>query len=656
MMKRIAGTLALGALLATGALAQAPQPPAQIPPAATPAVQADVHALTKDDVGAWLDGMVPFGIARGGIAGAVVVVVKDGHVLFEKGYGTADVKADKPVDPKTTLFRPGSISKLFTWTAVMQLQEQGKLDLDRDVNAYLDFEIPPAFGKPITLRNLMTHTPGFEESIKNLFVYDPRAKLSLGAAVKYWTPERIFPPGQVSAYSNYGAALAGYIVQRVSGEKYEDYVAHHIFAPLGMSHATFAQPLPPNLVKDMSRGYVDSSGDPKPFEIISASPAGALSVSGDDMARFMIAHLNDGAFGDVRILKPETARLMHSNIRRPEPSLPAMGLGFYHEDRNGHVIVGHGGDTVFFHSDLHLILDRNVGLYISQNSRGKDGGDIRRALFAGFMNRYFPAPARAAEPTLASAKADDALVAGAYQASRRSESSFARIGGLFDYVTIAANDDSTITVPAFHDLSGEPEKWREVAPYRWREVHGDRVIVATVKGGRVTEINTDRIPPIMIFTPEPFWGSPVWNLPLFLATLAMLALAVIFWPVKSILRWRYDRPFALMGGAAMLYRLTRVVALVDLVFLSGWLAFLTYGTEHLEVLNAKSDLLLRALQLLGVVGVIGVIAPLLQLGVSIPDPDRPWWTKATDALIAVACVATVWFAFTQHLLTVSLNY
>jgi CubicO group peptidase (beta-lactamase class C family) len=653
------GALSAGALIVTAAFAQPGQGPAPVsrgPAAAVTTSGAPAHALTKDDVSAWLDGMVPFGIERGGIAGTVVVVVKDGRVLFEKGYGYSDIKSEKPVDPKKTLFRPGSISKLFTWTAVMQLQEQGKLDLDRDVNAYLDFEIPPAFGKPITLRNLMTHTPGFEESIKGLFVYDPKLKRPLGATLKVWTPERIFPPGEVSAYSNYGAALAGYIVERVSGERFEDYVAHHIFAPLGMKHSTFDQPLPKALAGDMSSGYQDTSGDPKPFEIINVSPAGALSISGDDISRFMIAHLNDGAFGGVRILKPETARLMHSNIYRPEPTLAAMGLGFYHEDRNGHVIIGHGGDTVFFHSDLHLILDENVGLYISENSLGKEGGDIRRALFAGFMDRYFPLARCVPLPTLKTAASDDAVVAGHYETSRRSESNFLRVGGLVQSLEITANDDNTITVGILHDLSGTPEKWREIAPFRWREVHGDRVIVAQVKDGRVVQVTTDRIPPIMIFTPQPLRDSSVWNLPLLIVTIGMLALTVVFWPVKAILRWRYGRTFELSGWPANLYRLTRVVALIDLVFWSGWIGFVAYASDHLEYFSPKSDILLRGLQLLGLMGVVGVIFPLAGFVIALADRDRPWWTKVTDAMIAIACVATVWYAFSQHLLSVSLNY
>ena len=143
--------------------------------------QADAPpAMTQEDVGAWLDGMMPLAIGRGDIAGAVVVVVKDGQVLVAKGYGVADVKTGKPVDPERTLFRPGSISKLFTWTAVMQLVEEKKLDLDADVNTYLDFKIPHTFGKPVTLRDLMTHRPGFEETIKDLFTYDPKRMKALG--------------------------------------------------------------------------------------------------------------------------------------------------------------------------------------------------------------------------------------------------------------------------------------------------------------------------------------------------------------------------------------------------------------------------------------------------------------------------------------------
>jgi CubicO group peptidase (beta-lactamase class C family) len=199
--------------------------------------------LTAADLEAFLDGLVPLQIKLDDIAGATISVVKDGKLMFAKGYGYADIAAKRPVSPDNTLFRPGSIGKLFTWTAIMQLVEKGKIDLDADVNSYIDFKIPEPFGRPVTVRNLMTHTPGFEESIKELIVERPE-DLDYGRWLKTNIPRQIFPPGTVPAYSNYGASLGGYIVERVSGEPFVDYVDNHIFKPLGMTRSTYRQPLP----------------------------------------------------------------------------------------------------------------------------------------------------------------------------------------------------------------------------------------------------------------------------------------------------------------------------------------------------------------------------------------------------------------------------
>ncbi len=225
----------------------------------TPAAPGPV--MTATDLGALFDGIMPLQLGSNDIAGAVVVVVKDGQVLFAKGYGYANVEARKPVSPDDTLFRVGSVSKLFTWTAVMQLVEQGRIDLDADVNRYLDFKIPEAFGQPVTVRHLMTHTAGFEDSLQGLFGSDPKQTADLRALLLAHPPARIYAPGTTPAYSNYGALLAGYIVQRVSGEDYATYVQRHILAPLGMAHATASQPLPASLAPLMSTGYARASGE-----------------------------------------------------------------------------------------------------------------------------------------------------------------------------------------------------------------------------------------------------------------------------------------------------------------------------------------------------------------------------------------------------------
>src|SRR5258708_30358660 len=308
---------AISCILALPCLYAWPQVPKPKPPTGSynpsPRPAQSAPEMTASDVEAFLDGMVPMQLQREDIAGAVIVVVRDGKILFSKGYGFADVKSRTPVSPSATLFRPGSISKTFTWTAVMQLIEQGKINLDRDVNDYLDFQVPHTSGRPVTVRNLMTHTSGFEEVIKDLAVDRVEDLPPLQAFVISHEPNQIFVPGTIPAYSNYGADLAGYIVQRVSGLPFEQYIQDNIFRPLGMTHATFVQPFPDSLKATMSNGYELASDDAKPFELVPPEPApdGGLSITGADMAPFMIAHLQNGSYGETRILQKQTAEMMH---------------------------------------------------------------------------------------------------------------------------------------------------------------------------------------------------------------------------------------------------------------------------------------------------------------------------------------------------------
>src|SRR5688572_8077706 len=279
--------------------------------AAVPATQGGAgfvpRELTREDLESWLDGYFHYALARDDIAGAAVVVVRDGETVAQRGYGLADVASGRRVDPERTLFRTGSVGKLFTWTAVMQQLEAGRLELDRDVNDYLDFRIPPLDGKPVTLRNLMTHTPGFEEAIKRLVTDRPERLATPEEYLKAWIPGRIFPPGEVPAYSNYGVTLAGYLVERVSGERYDVYVERHVFEPLGMTRSTTRQVLPASFREHVSKGYMLGSGPAQPFELFGVSPAGGATTTVADMARFMIAWLQAGERRGARILESETA-------------------------------------------------------------------------------------------------------------------------------------------------------------------------------------------------------------------------------------------------------------------------------------------------------------------------------------------------------------
>ena len=184
------------------------------------------------------------------IPGATISVVKDGKLLFAKGYGSGDIASSRPVVASETLFRIGSVTKLFTWTAVMQLVEAGQLDLNADVNTYLESpKIPDTYPQPITMAHLMTHTAGFEERQLGLSVIDKERARPLATVLAADMPDRIYPPGEVTAYSNYGAALAGYIVEQISSEPFDEYVQRHILEPLAMRHSTARQELPDSLSK-----------------------------------------------------------------------------------------------------------------------------------------------------------------------------------------------------------------------------------------------------------------------------------------------------------------------------------------------------------------------------------------------------------------------
>jgi CubicO group peptidase (beta-lactamase class C family) len=661
-LRSMIGALTAALVFASSAGAQVPQEtaPAKTPTAAAvapPTVPAPAPALTQQDVNAWLDGYIPYALASADIAGAVVVVVKDGQVLTEKGYGYADVKSHRPVDPKGTLFRPGSVSKLFTWTAVMQQVEAGKIDLDADVNKYLDFKIPPYDGKPVTMRDLMTHTAGFAETIKHLFPGDAKALLPLDRFISGWTPNRIFPPAEVPAYSNYGAALAGYIVQRTSGEPFDQYVAHHIFAPLGMNHSSFTQPLPPNLLAGMASGYLRASGPARAYEFVGPAPAGSLATTGDDVSRFMIAHLNNGQFGSVRILQEATARQMHAPQRQYVPPLNGMALGFYHEDRNGHLIIGHGGDTVAFHSDLHLLPNDNVGIFISMNSAGKAGlvGNVRQNLLSGFMDRYFPTP----QPVLATAptaKADAALMQGVYWSSRRVDTGFLRLLGLLGQAKVAANKDGTLVVSAFKDDSGAPLVWREVGHFVWKDASGKHTLAAAVKDGKVTGFGEDDLAAIMVFQPVPFAANAAWSLPLLGGMVGVMLLMLALWPIQAMVRRRYGRAFPLSGRSAQLYRAMRLTALVDLLALGGFVAIAQAAGAKLALFDDPLDIWLRLLQLLCLLGVVGAGLSVWNAVRVWTEGGRSWWAKVSVSVTTLALLAFVWFVISLQLVTPRLNY
>jgi CubicO group peptidase (beta-lactamase class C family) len=651
-------------LIAMSALGFAPllaQGPAPRPAASSgsgerplPAPAAAVATLDARDVTAWLDGFVPYALERGRIAGAVVVVVRDGQPLAQKGYGFADLATRKPVDPATTLFRPGSVSKLFTWTAVMQQVEAGKLDLDRDVNGYLDFKSPPRDGKPITLRHILTHTAGFEESIRYLISNDPKAVMPLRDYVRRAMPARVFAPGTTPAYSNYATALAGYIVERVSGQSFDDYVDSHIFAPLGMRHSTFRQPLPPALRPFMASGYPSVDEKAKPFEIVIPAPAGSMSSSGADMGKFMLAHLAEGG----PLLRPETARAMH-NYRAPAIGpLDTMALGFYEQHINGRRAIAHGGDTTLFHSYLWLFPAENIGLYISMSSSGREGSAqaVRSALVHKFADRYLPETRRFRAVDAATAKKHAAMLAGTYVQSRGAFTNFMSLLGVLQPTKVAVGPEGQLLVPLLEGLGAGARDWVEIAPFVWRDRTTGERLAAEVMDGRVVRLSTDAISPFTVLTPAPVSTNLAWLLPALLAALATVLIAALAWPVRALVRRDFKAPFPFAGATARAYRLSRAFAWLVLLAVAGWIGLVVAFSADIGAIGGPLDWLIHTLRILTPVAALGLLATTAWLLVRTFRDKRRWTMKLGALLLVLAGLVLSWVTFAFHLYGFSLVY
>ncbi|MFE6305536.1 serine hydrolase domain-containing protein [Nocardiopsis sp. NPDC057823] len=624
----------------------APNDGAPAPAAAPPTAE-----LTEQDVNAWLDGVVPGALDVSGIPGAVVSVVHDGEILTVRGYGYADTGADGggpvPVDPEETLFRVASVSKLVTATAVMGLVQEGALDLDTDVNEYLDFTLPTRFDEPVTLRHLLTHTPGFEERIKGMFLSGQDAP-DLRSYLVEDPPEQVYPPGTVPAYSNYGNALAGYIVERTAGAPFEEYVAETVFEPLGMDSSTFAQPLPEGFRDRPASGYTDDTGPAGEFETVPDAPAGALTTSAPDMARFMLAHLGDleglGLDGD-------TLDLMHSPAL-DEDSLgtlaagPRMALGFYREDRNGRPALGHGGDSMYFHSHLQIHPEDGTGVFVSFNGGGYPDGQgyyLREEITGGFMDRYLPREEGPAAGTDTAAE-HAAMADGSYIGTRAVQSNFLSVLDLVGGLEVRDRGDGTILVTP-GTASGHPQVYEEVEPWLWREVGGHRTLSMRAEDGRVEALGTDpasaflRAGPGHVAAPAVLAFSP-----------AVLLVAVLSWPVGAVARRSLSLPARDRAGRTARV-LTRVGTAAALAAAVGWVLVLSFLMGMNEV-PAAVLLGLHGLQLLGALGVVPAAWSLAG------DVRRRagWKRYAAGALVLAALAGTAWFALSFGLLSFDPTY
>lgn len=624
--------------------------PVAHPPAITPAASVPVpsHALDQADLTAFFDGILPLQLERSDIGGASVLVMKDGNVLLEKGYGYADVKAKKPVDPASTIFRLASISKLFTWVSVMQLEEQGKLNLDKDINQYFDFKIRPAFNKPITLRNLMTHTGGFEESVNDVILIDPKKAISLRDFLIANQPMRIYPPGEIPAYSNYGVGLASYIVQRISGEPFEQYVQEHIFGPLGMTHSSFYQPLQKPLEKLPSEGYRDNTTKaPVGFEILNPVGAGGISSSAGDMGRFGQALLNGGELDGKRILKPETLALMWTPQFRASDQLPPICMGFYQDWRNHLRWIGHEGDLIAFHSLFFVEPTQKIVLFVSYNSAA-GGGLPRPEIIDFFTDRYFPgAPA---VQNLKTSTNELKEIEGTYQSTRREDTTKLKLTNLFNERTASVDKDGVLTMENARDFRGHPIKWKPIGKDLWQaENDQQRVFAIRDSSNRVVRLAVDF--PGVQMQRVPWYENKAWVLVALGSSLGILGMVVFASFVRTWKRlFQRRRPRQEpQPGTIWLTAAPRLAAFLWIALVGTLVGFFTAAGDNMMPPTPawfKWFVLENAVVMLAiVVSTVAVIA-----GIDAWGRDLRFITRLKFSFVALACAFLSWFAIHWHMI------
>jgi len=540
------------------------------------AAEVEAVSIKEDDLTSFVDGAITSQLKQYNIPAATISVVAGDEILLSKGYGKVDIAEDISTGPERSIFRTGSVSKLFVWTAIMQLAERGELDLDRDINAYLEeVKIPDTFDEPITIRNLFTHTAGFEE--KGIHLYAPSAEklLSLREALAKNRPARVRPPGRISAYSNYGTALAGRIISNVSGKDYREYMEEYIFGPLQMENSTFRQPIPESLAGEPVSGYRWRNGEfvEGEFEFIQLGPAGAMSSTATDIANFMIAQLNGGQFKGEEILKRETTNQMHKRQYAANSETGGWTAGFIEIFLNGKRLLLHGGDTDLFHAGLFLIPQEDLGLYVAYNAPG--GGQARMELLEAFLDRYFPTSGQATNNKRVRAATSEYSrstkdFTGSYRTARSNFTTFEKVSKLFTPIEVENKGKNQLII---RGLGTGTTKWTRIGELTFINssfMSSEKLFFSEGERGKVEYLFLENNPTTTLIK-LPWWGSYSLQLAIPVVVAGLFLLSYLAWLLSFLYRkiYRIERPRRSPG-----FRITIWVAALTmacfLLFLGGF--------------------------------------------------------------------------------------
>ncbi|WP_236568017.1 MULTISPECIES: serine hydrolase [unclassified Nocardiopsis] len=555
----LAAPLMIAASLAPGAVAAAP-----VEYAPAPAAAATDVPLTAESAEEFTRVRVAELLEEHGAPGVAVTVVADGEQLASASHGYADLSERTPLDHTAHTLPVGSVSKSFTAAAVLTLAEQGLVDLHENVNTYLpeDARLPV---DGVTPHHLLTHTAGFGDVVDFPSAEDTDRHMTLAETARALVPGQLHEPGRFAGYSNQGSALAGYLVQEVSGTPFEEYVARHVFAPLGMDGSAFLQMSEARETHAVPSFHLPDGSEPEDL-YISQAPAGAALSTTDDMARFMLALLGDGRIDGEQVLPAGVAEAMTAVQHEIHPRTTALGYGTYQWRGGESPVVGHGGDLVGMHAAYVIIPEIDAGLFVAVNGDDTAAGnpllDLRMSVAKEFTDTFAPQEAPSGAPDTA---ADLGAYSGTYVTTRRAVGGPTQIVGLFDNVVVRDAGDGTLSASGAMTLD---DRWLPVGEGHLVAENGSDQLVFLEEGGEAVALALDSNP-TQVYERTTWLTSPVTHGVVAGAALLVLVVALL----------RFDRPrsrYALAGR--VLAALTALSCLVG----AGLVGYGLFDSQTLE--------------------------------------------------------------------------
>jgi CubicO group peptidase (beta-lactamase class C family) len=603
---------------------------------AAPAAAAEqaLEPASAASVRAFLDERVPALLAEFDTPGAAVAVTSRDSTLYQRGYGLADVATGRPVTADGTSFATASVAKSFTATALLQLVDAGRVEVNADVNDYLPegVTVPDTYaGRPVTLHHLLTHTAGFEEVVTGMAADVPEQLLPLREYVLRHQPQRVQSPGRFTAYSNYGMAMVGLVVEEVTGQEFGAYMAEHVFSPLGMHRTAFAHPADARERLDVPTSYLhgDAGSTPGTDLLLNGLPAGGAYTTVQDTARFVRALLRGGELDGTRVLSEAATAAMLRRQEGNDERLTGAGYGTWQRFLDPEV-VGHDGDLPGAHTEYAVVPELGLGIYVAVNGDGRDArpvDDMRSALVTEFLQRFAGAHRPAAAIPVAGLRADPGAYAGTYVATRTSRNDPSALKIAFDQIRVRAAADGTLqtTSPILPE-----QTWAPLGDGLYQDQTGDR-LAFVVEGGEVVGLAIDS-DPTQAYERVPWYADPHGHLLVVAGALVVLA-TTLAWPVAALFRRQ-------RGRSRPAPRAARLVAAGAALICLGFAALFAYAI----VRDLLQGLLLTGSTLLQVP--LGAAAPLTvaALAAAVVAWRKGWWgllARAHYTAVALAAVTVV---------------